>query len=414
MTHSHNSSERKIVAMTPDIGLGNPTELRALCKELELSGFTVIEKYPKGFWVKLGGKFHIRMTSSTAKTMAYAENSTQTRKSLKTKPLIWELRKVISTALKTNPNAQFFITPQNMIGELATEVTYGGKKFSVIMILPDVMGKLSPYSQPTQAQKEIDYLVWERNYYKLMADKNEFDFKSVRLIHPLDPILGYGQLSKGQLKNSGYKEVFNEKNLCVIKLSGSGGDPRLINAAIKSLWDKDKVQSIVFPGQLSTQRKLLKSVRRGYTIKTSLDEKEFYSVSRNMQPNSQMMLTYPSEQVKHVMVLSKEQIQLKVVWLPPRGEHEVTNLIAYIGMASAQNLMTSICIPNKYHQALHRNLQHAGFSPKINYQFIDPSELSKVHFTLVPSWDVNEALYETETPRVTVAQAVINILENTS
>lgn len=280
-----------------------------------------------------------------------------------------------------------------MWGELATEVKYKNRKFFVIMVLPDAMGKLSPHRMPTSEQKKVSYLVWNRNSYRVMT--NELGLSEVQLIEPVDPLKGYEHINKTELQNRGFHEVFYEENLCVVKLSGSGGDPYLINTVITSLWNRSKVSSIVFPGQKRTKRKILKRYdQKSRVIKQSLDEAEFYNLARNMQPNTQMLLTYPSEQFKHVMVLSKEQRRLKVVWLPPRGEHEVNNLIEYIEIARLQNEITTICIPHNYHQYMNKKLNKAGLKQYLDYQLVSPENLEKQHFESVPDWTKNENIHK--------------------
>lgn len=409
--------ETKILTETPDIGLGNPTENRAISNLLKQAGFEIIEEYPKGIWVRIGGKFHINMTQSTNETMKYLQNSANVRDSIKTKPLLWELKSAITAKLKQHPDAQFFLTPQNMMGEIATTIKINERELHVIMVLPDAMGKLSPDRKPTSAQRKIDFLVWDRNAYEIMTTNLGLEY--VQLIEPIDPLLGYTAmdntgkpilLSHAELKKRGFQEILDYENICVIKLSGSGGDPKLINTAMNSLWEKSKVRCIVFPGQKKTGNKLLKKFNRHTPITQSYDEGDFYQVARQMQPNSQMLLTYPSEQFKHVMVLSKEQRRLNVVWLPPRGDHELRNLIELIDIAHMQNELTTICVPNEYHNLLHRKLQNEGYSPNLYYNLIDPSDLEKKHFNSVPSWDKHEEKYKNGIIRISAQKAVQNVV----
>jgi hypothetical protein len=221
---------------------------------------------------------------------------------------------------------------------------------------------------------------------------------------------GYSRLETNLLKDLGFQEIFEQENLCVIKLSSSGGDPKLINTAITALWKHSKVRSIVFPGHEKTAKKIIQKVERhSPQITQSLDEEVFYNVARVMEPKSQMLVTYPSEQFKHIMVLSKLDQRLKVVWLPPRGEHEIINLIEYILIASTQNLKTTICIPKNYQADLHKKFWAAGFSP-IYYQLVDPNDLSKDHFHLVPSWVEHETQVGQNYPRISASTGIKNII----
>lgn len=419
MIHRSTGAEHKtkILSETPDIGLGNPTENKAICNLLKKAGFEVIEEYPKGIWVRIGGKFHIEMTQSTKKTMDYLQNSANVRDSYKTKPLLRELKSAILAMLKLHPDAQFFLTPQNMTGEIVTTIKIKNRDLHVIMVLPDAMGKLSPDRKPTDAQRKINYLVWNRNAYEIMTAN--LGLKYVQLIDPIDPLFAYAAinaagkpilLNQKELISRGFKEVLDYDNVCVIKLSGSGGDPKLINAAMTSLWEKNKTRCIVFPGQKKTGNKLLRKLDRRTPITQSYDEGDFYQVARQMHPNSQMLLSYPSEQFKHVMVLSKEQRQLNVVWLPPRGDHELRNLIELIDIAHVQNELTTICVPKEYHDLLHNKLQNEGYSPGIYYNLIDPSKLEREHFNSVPSWDKYEDKHKNGILRVSAQKAVQNIV----
>lgn len=410
MNHLLEINQRtKLYASTPEVGKGNPTETKALAHELSMAGFEVIEEYPSGFWVHVGAEFHIRMSQSTDETIGYAETSLAQRSSVKTKPLIAELRRTIARALRKYPDAHFLITPQSMLGELATKVTYQGKKFNVIMVLPDAMGKLSIKSRPTHAQKEIEYLVWNRNSYEVM--QTDLGLEYVQLIEPVDPLQAYKSLTKTELEKAGFEAIFEQEKLCVIKLSGSGGDPKLINAVITSLWNNSGIRSIVFPGQERTRKKIISRINRNMPqIKQSLNEGEFYNVANELIPNQQLLLTYPSEQFKHVMVLSKKGKQIKVAWLPPRGDHELTNLINYVLIASKQGITTTICIPYNHHDYLGKKLKNAGFIQGRDFELVEPEKITKQHFHQVPSWNVDEARFSNSLPRIHVAKAISNIV----
>lgn len=403
--------ETQIITATPDIGLGNPVETKAITAILEKAGFDVVAQYPKGFWVQLGSKFHIGMTASTDRTIEYAEKSEKERNSLKTKPLLFELSRFIKKMLQQYPDAEFFLTPQNMLGELATQIELHGKKFTVIMILPDAMGKLSPKRPATEKQHQAAYLVWNENAYQIM--KNTLKLKDVQLIDMVDPLLGFPRLTKQHIEALGFREIYDRGNICVIKLSGSGGDHNLINAAISALWKNSKVRSIVFPGQEKTGKKLIarsdqrqvfgKHEQPTPVVKQSLDEGLFYNISREMIPGQQLFLAYPSEQFKHMMLLSKVGRHPKVVWLPPRGEHEVINLANYILLSVQQGIPATVCIPKKHHEYLEKKLENFGFSMPIHFELVDPGKLSQEHFKPVPVW--RETL-----KRLSPTQAVKNIM----
>lgn len=386
------------IAITPDIGQGNPTETKAVAASLEAAGLEMHTSFPRGFWVALGSRFHIAMTANTDKTIRYAQGSSSERSSWKTKPLLWELQRAVKKAKSEFPEAAFVITPQNMLAETAYS---SSSEIPIIMVLPDAMGKLNPNKKATKVQKALPYLVWNEQAQAQMQQR--LGIKNVQLIPLIDPLLGFQTITKREIQKRKFSEVLEEGNLCFIKLSGSGGDSKLINTALTALWKNSAVRSIVFPGQRSTQKKLIKKVDRRVAVKSSLDEGLFYNLSRNMIVGEQMFLTYPSEQFKHMMVLSKEGKKPSVVWLPPRGEHEVVNLAEFLFLSSQQGLTATILLPTKYHADLHRQLANFGFSQNLHYEFVTPEALSKKHFKTVPLW-------QEKLPRTSLPQAVKNIL----
>ena len=389
-----NKNTTEIVSATPYIGMGNPTETAAITQELSTAGLEIVAHYPSGFMITAGSVFHTLMSSSTKRTMQYAENSTQTRESGLAKPLILQLQLFVRNMLTRYPNAQFFLTPQNVLGEQATQVNLNGKKFCVIMILPDAMGKLSPLREPTAAQRDISYLVWNEQAYEVLTQQWELD---VQLIKLLDPLQAFPQLNQQQIEHLGLPEIFEQEKLCVFKLSGSGGDPELITQIIQALWKNSGVKSIVFPGKTHTGINL---ALRGWLsattlnpkktdtprIKWSLDEGLFYNLTRQMNHAEQLLVTYPSEQVKHSMVLSQQGTPARIVWLPPRGEHEVLNLVHYLYLTHQQNRVTTICIPKQYQQNLEKQLQVYGFKLQTHYEMVEPNQLTKENFHTSPAW----------------------------
>lgn len=401
----------EIVSATPFIGMGNPTETAAITNELTQAGLEIVAHYPTGFMITAGSVFHTLMSASTKRTMDYAEHSTQTRESTLAKPLIFQLRLFVKSMLAKYPNAQFFLTPQNVLGEQATEVELGGRKFCVIMILPDAMGKLSPLREPNQQQRAISYLVWNEQAYQVMKEQWRLD---VQLINLVDPLQGFPQLNQQQTEYLGLPELFEQENLCICKLSGSGGDPKLITEIIEALWKNSKIKSIVFPGKSHTGMNIALRTWLSGTwlnpkktdtpkVKWSLDEGLFYNAARQMNHAEQLLLTYPSEQVKHSMVLSENGLQPRIVWLPPRGEHEVLNLVHYMYLTQQQNLVTTICIPSEYQDALQKKLQAYRFQANVEYRMVEPKHITKEHFYAAPVW-------KAKLPRVSAEDAVHSIM----
>ena len=367
----HPDFSKHVLAGAPLIGEGNIIDNRAILKALAGTGMQGFGFYPNGPFVKLGRNFHIRMSMSTAKTMEYALSSYATRHSLRVKPLKWELRRAIKKAKNIYPDAMCFITSQNMMAEESIGIS---GDIPTCMASSDVLGKYNLESTLSVRQKGITYLVWNREALHLY--KNELDLANVYLIKPVDPMLAFETIEKSNLP---FQSALDDPGICFIKLSGSGGDPGLVNAAIDSLWKKSRVKSIVFPGVEKTERKLIRTVGGDVTVNTSLDPSIFYHHARVMISHEHMLLTYPSEQVKHIVILTQNNIFPKIVWLPPRGVHEMDNLI----WAIKKGFSGTVCIPTDYHRLLKRSLITSGID-SFSMEFIDPDNLSAEHFKPSP------------------------------
>src|SRR5687768_6891721 len=116
----YDPKQAKIVGATPEIGQGNLAVLGGVIAELRAAGIEIAEQYPHGLMVKLFSEAHIFMSADTKRSIEYSQKSTEMRGSAKTAPLLWELKNFLIDMHKKYPNAQFFLTPQNMFGELAT------------------------------------------------------------------------------------------------------------------------------------------------------------------------------------------------------------------------------------------------------------------------------------------------------
>ena len=367
----HPDAEKRVLVGAPLIGEGNIIDNHAIIKVLTETGMQGVGFYPNGPFVKLGRNFHIRMSMSTAKTMKYALSSYTTRYSLRVKPLKWELRREIKKAKEICPDAICFITSQNMMAEESIGMS---GDIPTCMASSDVFGKHNFESKLSVKQKEINYLVWNREALHLY--KNELDLTNVHLIKPVDPMLAVEPIEKSRLP---FQSVLDDPDVCFMKLSGSGGDPQLINAAIDSLWNKNRVKSIVFPGIQKAGKKIIRTVGDDVPVNTSLDPSVFYHHARLMISHEQMLLTYPSEQVKHIVILAQNNIFPKIVWLPPRGVHEMDNLI----WAIKKGFSGTVCIPADYHRLLKRSLITSGID-SFSIECIDPANLSAEHFKPSP------------------------------
>jgi hypothetical protein len=369
-----------VIVGAPLIGEGNIIDTRTILQALTRVGIPGRGFYPNGPFVKLGRDFHIRMSMSTKKTMGYALQSNTTRLSLRVKPLRWELRGAIKNAITMCPDAMCFITSQNMMAEESIGIP---GNIPTIMASSDVNGKYNVDSVLSDHQKEINYMVWNREALHLYKD--ELNLENVYLTKVFDPILAFKPIKKSHLP---FQYALDDPNVCFMKLSGSGGDPRLVNTAINSLWEKSRVRSIVFPGTVKTERKIIKKFSSNVTVDTSLDASVYYHHARLLLSHEQMILAYPSEQLKHIAVLTQNNIFPKVVWLPPRGVHEVENLVWAIN----KGYSGTVCIPSDYHSVLKKRLIHSGINSS-SVECVDPGNLSAGHFKPSPLFE-----NEKETP----------------
>jgi hypothetical protein len=370
----HLDIKYSILAGAPLIGEGNLIDSRAILQALSAAGMPGFGFYPNGTFVKLGRTFHIRMSMSTLRTMEYALSSHTTRLSLRVKPLKWELRRAIKKAKKIDPYALCFITSQNMMAEESIGMP---ANIPTLMASSDVFGKYNSESKVSEKQRNIIYLVWNREALHLY--RNELNLENVYLIKPVDPMLAFEPIEKSNLP---FQFALDEPDICFIKLSGSGGDPELVNAAINSLWAKSRVKSIVFPGIKKTERKIIKTVGSNVTVNSSLEASVFYHHARAIISNRQMFLAYPSEQVKHVVILTQNNIFPKIVWLPPRGVHEMDNLI----WAIRKGFSGTLCVPTDHHSLLKRSLMKSGINSS-SMEFVDPDNLSAEHFKPSPVFE---------------------------
>lgn len=367
------TSDKLVVSGAPLIGEGNIVDSRSFIAVLSKAGIPGTVFYLNSPLVWLGRWFHTRMSMSTKRTMDYALTSETRRSSVMTLPLKSDFTRALKKVHDTYPHAMCFITSQSILAE-ESAVTLS--TIPSIMCSSDVSGKLSRDSRPSEKHQRIIHLVWNREALDLY--KNELNLQNVHLTVPVDPKEGFVHMERDALP---FQEALEEPDLCFIKLSGSGGDPGLINPAIISLWEKSRARSIVFPGNERTRRRIIKSAGHNIKVNSSLDAAVFYNQTREMISGRQMLLTYPSEQVKHIALLTQHGIFPKVVWLPPRGQHEMINL----AWAVKKGFSGTVCIPAAYQSVLRSRLSNLGVSPS-EIEFTSPEDLSSEHFKPSPEW----------------------------
>jgi len=365
--------QRPVLAGAPLIGEGNIVDAKAFRAVLERAGIPCRVFYPDGFFVRLARRFHMRMSMSTKNTVAYSLNSEYRRGSLSAALLKRELQRAIVREFRNSPGAACFLTSQNMTAEESVDVP---GVLPTLMASSDVLCKYSPDSIVTGRQRKIIHLVWNREALHVLKDK--LGLEDVHLIIPVDPLDAFERIGHDELP---FPSALNDENVCYIKLSGSGGDAALVNEAVLSLWEKSHVRSIVFPGTDRTKKKIISRTGRGVTVDSCLDPAVFYNHARAMQSRGQLLLAYPSEQVKHVAILAQNNISPGIVWLPPRGHHEVINLV----WAVRQGFSGTVCIPEHYHRQLRQRLQNQGLKAS-EFEFVTPERLCRHHFKPGPEW----------------------------
>ncbi|UCH82068.1 MAG: hypothetical protein JSW20_05420 [Nitrospiraceae bacterium] len=366
-----------VLAGTPLIGEGNIIDNRSILSVLERAGIPGHGFHPHGLFVNMGRRFHMRMSMSTKETMDYALNSERKRSAMMVQPLRWELRKALKKAVADYPDSFCFITSQSMMAEESSGCL---DHIPTVMASSDVNGKYTHSSRLSDIQKKITYLVWNKEALHLY--KNVLNLENVHLIKPVDPIQAF---VSDENDNLPFQYVRNDPDVCFIKLSGSGGDPQLINAVITSLWNKSGVKSIVFPGTMETLRHIIKTVGGNVTVDTSLDVSVFYHLARLILSSEQMLLAFPSEQVKHLALLAYYKIFPKVVWLPPRGVHELENM----AWAMKKGFSTTVCIPSEYHVTLKKSLDRMGIAPSLP-ECVEPDKISAGHFRTSPGYQIDD------------------------
>ena len=360
-----------VVTGAPMIGEGNIVDTKSVIAILRKSNIPCTAFYPKGPFVRLGSWFHKRMTMSTKRTMDYVLTSERVRSSLMVMPLKRELKRAVKKTHEQFPDTACFITSQNMLAEEAVEELGG---IPTISVSSDVRGKITDGRNLSESHRNIIHFVWNSEAFHILKD--ELKLPDVHLIRPVDPGEAFEHRERDSLP---VQEALYEPDLCFIKLSGSGGDPLLIRDAINSLWTKSRVRSIVFPGTESAGRRIMNRVNEKIIVFTSLDTSVFYNLTREMISNQHMLLTYPSEQVKYITILTSKNVFPKVVWLPPRGQHEMINL----AWAIKHGLSGTVCIPAEYQGIVKSRLIDLGVRAS-DIEFAEPGKLSAAHFKPSP------------------------------
>lgn len=370
------------------VGAGNNTEAHAAGILLSLSGIQTTTNIIGGADIKIAQRKHLKVSNSTAASMEYTANSMQLRESASAKLFQLGLFARAFTELLSHPEAEFWLTPQNMFARQLVNA-YNAQSLlqmrrtstSIFTLCPDAYGKYTLSSLKAHPSEfESTHLTWNQQGYFFIHEELGLP---AELIEPIDPVVALPPLSRAE-----FQEI-KALPQTVLKVSGgSGGDPALINTIAAALWKNSGEQLMVYSGSKKTDAALKRTVDTGYTLQSSIPQELFYYHSRTFTDET-LLLIQPSEMVKYLAVLASlpEPILPKVVLLPTRGEHEAMNIVAMIDWHNAHGIRPMICLQPEYRQILRDFfMKYRGFRENGHYQFVSPENLTKQHFQPTPHW----------------------------
>lgn len=374
-----------IVPVAPAVGQGNPTEAKIVAHHINTHSAQELAVSPKLqatpaqiFRFALTGAAqwkHSHISDSAARSITYAEHNGKERNSwiaerLKEKMAFlvkYHVKNLLKQHHLANPQSHpevAVISPQDMTIE---GLVKNPKTFELIkalfLICPDVFGKFDPTK--TEINEKIVHLFWNAEAYA--AALTALPAEKVKLIIPPDPLEAFPTKPEKALASPGST---------LIKLSGSGSDDSVITAMAVQL----KTQGLN-PLVVCETESQLKTIQKK-AIPTETDPGWFYhSLAAAQAEQPPFLICYPSEQVKHLIVLQQKGIFIPTVFLYPKGLHEARNL----AWAIKQGLSKVVCVPKTLPdlpdpQAEVAKLLLAQGVTAAEYQMLDPSELTREHF----------------------------------
>ena len=380
-----------IQAIVPNVGGGNTVETLAasnwLNKNAVLSEARLINT--PDIW--LAQQAQTKISESTGMAMQYTARSAEMRSSFMAQAFQLGLLVHAQLALLRHPETKKWLTPQNMLAIQLSRVVYWREIFKqnndpamVFTLCPDPYGKHTFSSLETHPlQHESVHLIWNKDGYTYLHDELGLP---AQLIHPIDPIHAFPQ-APDQTKLPEQERLRNEA-VCIISVSKSGGDAKLLNTIISALWNNSRVRSAVYAGNSRTEAKLEKNVASHYSVQSSIDQGKFYHQTHSI-PNHTLLLLQPSEMAKYLAVLASlpKPVLPQVAWLPSRGEHELMSMLAVIDWHSGSGIIPTICLDVEYQQLVKDKLQaFKGLRAGVQYRFVTPQRLSAYDFQPTPPW----------------------------
>ncbi|HCC84301.1 MAG TPA: hypothetical protein DEP87_01320 [Candidatus Pacebacteria bacterium] len=343
----------------PDIGAGNVNTQKSTFAELELNEATT--KTPIN-WENLldllnnplvwaANLVHQRMSHQASLSVKYSETSVKARNSLAGKILCSVIRlqifaKILELQAKGTKRLAI-LTPQDMTAEAATWLLQHQQLLKTFGLLvpefigltyPDTLGKFDPQKS---ANALLHHFVWTLEIYLKLLEAG-IPESQIHLVDPNILSLAYDQ-----------PETLAPHTGTLIKLSGSGGDPALVTALTASLTQNGHAPTLV------------------------TDNAWFYHTLAEADPqNPPNFIAYPSEQVMHLCQLQQKGLFIPTVFLYPRGENEVNNLVNAI---KNFHLTKVVCVPQALQERVAILLEKHDLHRR-EYTMVDPSELKPEHF----------------------------------
>jgi hypothetical protein len=308
------------ICVAPAVGAGNG--YWALRRATQLGGKYLSLRFSAG--VVVAGLFHRYMTASADRSIEYAEDGSL-RESLPAMFFAWEMAKL--TVLQV-PRGSTVVTPQDL---LATALVKQIGSEHVILDLPDAMGKIETFPKRYDVWPKKVW-VWNREAWVRWVEV--LGEKKVKLAKMPNLVTKSGSWTGEKI----------DLNAVVLKLSGSGGDKSVLDAIASNLPIK---------------------TFRGF------DDNYKYLLHRM---NGRRLITFPNEHVAILAQMAQKRIHPWVVFLYPRGRHEVDNL----RWAIRHGLAHTICVSRHLQERVRALLGESvsGFY----YKLVRPEELSAGDF----------------------------------
>lgn len=302
-------SEAMASIRVPEVGEGNVTAALSVQLLLEKAGVTTTLSGPR--WAAMIARlFHSSISSSPTASREYTRSSERTRHlGLWVFALITSLEHTIHRTNRltedASPHALIFTQEHGMMGDYRL-IRQNGKAF---LLVPDVEPKRSAITALKKIGSGVTAIVW--NQQALTALRNE-GIPAVQV----DPFILQGF---EKLQDPADRQLFEATDRVILKTSGSG---------IPSLW-------------LSNLTEALQRLGRdfaGYTPSAVISPQ----AEQSRPPDSrqkilefnadliahppQVIICYPSEMIQVAAALWRQGIRVRLLCLPPRGEHELKNL----------------------------------------------------------------------------------------